>query len=92
MIWPGCSQASRDELPATGMDLRRTYKTIATVTCRVDPQVSEYLMGHAPTGIGPGYILRWVMEKAETFKADQAKISAAMMALLRAAETEHRAA
>jgi hypothetical protein len=73
------------------MDARRTYKTIATM-CKVDPQVSEYLMGHAPEGIGPRYILRWVLDKAEVIKEAQAKISATMMQLLHAATTERRAA
>jgi hypothetical protein len=91
-IWPGCSQASRDELSATGMDLRRTYKTIATGLCKVAPDVSEYLMGHAPDGIGPRYILRWVIQNAENFKEAQGKISATVMRLLRAATTEKWAA
>lgn len=91
-IWPGCSQASRDELSATGMDLRRTYKTVATGLCKVAPDVSEYLMGHAPDGIGPRYLLRWVLSNAEAFKEAQGKISATMMQLLHAATTERRAA
>jgi hypothetical protein len=74
------------------MDLRRTYKTVAIGMCKVDPQVSEYLMGHGPDGIGPSYLLRWELEKAEAFKEAQGKISATMMQLLHAASAAKRAA
>ena len=91
LIWEGCSQASRDDLPATGNDLRRTYKTIATGTCRIPDDVSAYLMGHVPEGMSQKYLLRWALSSADAVKEAQARISATMMQLLHAAERKRAA-
>ena len=92
LIWEGCSQASRDNLPATGNDLRRTYKTVATGTCRIPDDVSAYLMGHVPEGMSQKYLLRWALSSADAVKEAQTKISATMMQLLHAATSENKQA
>lgn len=92
LIWEGCSQASRDDLPATGNDLRRTYKTIATGTCRIPDDVSAYLMGHVPEGMSQKYLLRWALSSADAVKEAQARISATMMRLLHASTAEKKRA
>jgi integrase len=92
LIWEGCSQASRDDLPATGNDLRRTYKTIATGTCGVPDDVSAFLMGHVPEGMSQKYLLSWALSSSDAIKEAQAKISATMMRLLHGASAKKRAA
>ena len=91
LIWEGCSQASRDDLPATGNDLRRTYKTIATSVCGVPDDVSAFLMGHMPEGMSQKYLLRWALSSGDAIKEAQVKISATMMRLLHGASEKKRA-
>ena len=79
LIWEGCSQASRDDLPATGNDLRRTYKSVATSVCGVPDDVSAFLMGHMPEGMSQKYLLRWALPSGDAIKEAQAKISATIM-------------
>jgi hypothetical protein len=71
-------------LPAAGNDLRRTYKTIATETCRIPDDVSAYFIGHVPEGMSQKYLLRWALSSADAIKEAQAKISATVMRLLHA--------
>ena len=92
LIWEGCSQASRDDLPATGNDLRRTYKSIATSVCGIPDDVSAFLMGHMPEGMSQKYLLRWALSSGDAIKEAQAKISATMMRLLHGASEKKRAA
>jgi len=92
LIWEGCSQASRDNLPATGNDLRRTYKTIATGMCGVPDDVSAFLMGHVPEGMSQKYLLRWTLSSGETVRDAQAKITATIMRLLHGGSERKRAA
>ena len=92
LIWEGCSQASRDDLPATGNDLRRTYKSVATSVCGVPDDVSAFLMGHLPEGMSQKYLLRWALSSGDAIKEAQAKISATMMRLLHGASAKKRAA
>jgi hypothetical protein len=76
--------------PATGNDLRRTYKTIAG-TCRIPDDVSAYLMGHVPEAMSQKYLLRWALSSADAVKEAQARISATIMQLLHAAERKRAA-
>jgi integrase len=92
LIWEGCSQASRDDLPATGNDLRRTYKSVATSVCGVPDDVSAFLMGHMPEGMSQKYLLRWALSSGDAIKEAQAKISATMTRLLHGASEKKRAA
>ncbi len=69
LIWEGCSQASRDDLPATGNDLRRTYKSVATSVCGVPDDVSAFLMGHMPEGMSQKYLLRWALSSGDAYRA-----------------------
>ncbi len=80
-IWPGCTQASRDDLPATGMALRRTFKTTAA-GIGIDPDVSKFLMGHAFENVSQRYIIRWVMKNGDVIVEAQHRISETMMAYL----------
>ena len=51
LVFPGGARLGRhDQLPAQGMDLRRTYRTVAA-NLRVDEMIAHFLMGHAPAGI-----------------------------------------
>jgi integrase len=92
LIWEGCSQASRDDLPATGNELRRTYKSVATSVCGVPDDVSAFLMGHVPEGMSQKYLLRWAFSSGAAIEEAQGKISAAMMRLLHGASEKKRAA
>jgi integrase len=90
LIWPGCTQASRDDLPATGMALRRTYKTTAA-SIGIDPDISQFLMGHAFENVSQGYIVRWVLQKGSAVVEAQHKISATITAYLHAPEKKRAA-
>ena len=92
LIWEGCSQASRDDLPATGNDLRRTFKTVATSVCGIPDNVSAFLMGHMPEGMSQKYLLRWALSSGDAIKEAQQKISKTMMQLLHGASEKQRAA
>ena len=59
---------SRDDLPATGNDLRRTYKSVATSVCGVPDDVSAFVMGHMPEGMSQKYLLRWALSSGDAIK------------------------
>jgi integrase len=82
-IFPGCAQAGhREELPARGHALRRTFKTIATTFCKVPDDVSAFLLGHVPEGMSQKYLLRWALSSGPAIREAQAKISREMVRLL----------
>lgn len=72
------------------MALRRTYKTTAA-SIGIDPDISQFLMGHAFENVSQGYIVRWVLQKGPAVIEAQHKISATIMRYLYAAK-EKRAA
>ena len=92
LIWEGCSQASRDDLPATGNDLRRTYKSVATSVCGIPDDVSAFLMGHMPEGMCQKYFSVGCSRPATRSKRRKQKISETMMRLLHGASEKKRAA
>ncbi len=83
LIFPGCAQVGhREELPARGHALRRTFKTIATAHCKVPDDVSAFLLGHVPEGMSQKYLLRWALSSGPAIREAQLKISRAMVRLL----------
>jgi integrase len=90
LIFKGCAQATRDELPATGMALRRTFKSIALG--HTDDTMSAFLMGHIPEGMSAKYALRMLMLKGHELRGLQAKQSRIIMDLLCRSERKRLAA
>jgi integrase len=83
LIFPGCEQVGhREELPARGNGLRRTFKTIATTHCKVPDDISAFLMGHVPEGMSQKYLLRWALSSGPAIREAQSKISREMVRLL----------
>jgi hypothetical protein len=83
LIFPGCEQAGhREELPARGHALRRTYKTVATTRCKVPDDVSTFLLGHVPEGMSQKYLLRWALSSGPAIREAQHKISREIVRLL----------
>lgn len=82
LIFPGCAQVGhRDKLPARGMMLRHSYRTVAA-DVGVDEMLSHFLMGHAPEGISQRYVARMILNAAPAMREAQRKISARIMELL----------
>jgi integrase len=82
LVFPGCAQIGhRLDLPARGVELRRTYRTVAA-DAGVDEMLAHFLMGHAPEGISQRYVARMILDKGPAMRAAQRKISARMMQLL----------
>jgi len=81
-VFPGCTQAAhRLALPARGVELRRTYRTVAA-DCGVDEMLAHFLLGHAPAGISQRYVARMILASGPAMRAAQRRISARMMQLL----------
>ncbi len=82
LIFPGCEQAGhRDELPARGHALRRTYKTVAT-DCGVSDDLSAFLLGHIPEGMSAKYALRRMLLDGPMLRRKQREISRRVLELL----------
>jgi integrase len=81
LIFKGCDQAARDNLPATGHAYRRTYKTIAFMV-GINNETSAFLLGHVPPGISAGYALRRILSEADAMRRHQSTISARILKLL----------
>ena len=81
-VFPGCSQiAHRDELPAGGMMLRHTYRTVAADQ-KVDELLTHFLMGHAPEGVSRRYVARMILNAGSAMREAQRKISRRIVTLL----------
>jgi integrase len=81
LIFPGCEQAARDDLPASGHALRRTWKTVAAAL-EVPDDLSALMLGHVPEGVSQKYVLRRMLTESRTMRRKQREISARIMALL----------
>jgi hypothetical protein len=82
LVFPECGQvAHRDESPARGMQLRRTYRTVAA-DVGVDEMLSHFLLSHAPAGISQRYVARMILQSGQAMREAQRKISKLIMALL----------
>jgi integrase len=83
-IFPGCAQVGhREELPARGHALRRTYKTFAQNECKVPEEISAWLLGHMPEGMSQRYVLQWARANGTAIVEAQHKISHEMVKALR---------
>jgi integrase len=78
-IFPGCAQIGhREELPARGHALRRTWKTFAQNECGVREEISASLIGHVPEGMSQRYVLQWARTNGKAILEAQRKISREM--------------
>jgi integrase len=80
-IFPGTSQAARDELPARGNMLRHAFKTLCT-DLKVDDTLSHLLLGHALEGVSRKYIAKIILASGQALRSEQARISRRIVALL----------
>jgi len=67
-----------DGLPAHGMMLRRTWRTVAA-DIGVDELMSHFLLGHRPAGISRGYIAKMILAAGQGMRTAQRRISNEMM-------------
>jgi hypothetical protein len=82
LVFPDCAQRGRhDDLPARGVELRRTYRTVAA-DCGVDEMLAHFLMGHAPAGISQRYVARMILSSGPAMRDAQRKISKRIVSLL----------
>jgi integrase len=81
LIFPGCAQAAREDLPARGHALRRTFKTVA-LDCGVSDELSAFLLGHIPEGMSAKYALRRMLLDGPTLRKKQRDISRRIVSLL----------
>jgi integrase len=70
-----------DDLPAWGMMLRRTYRTIAA-DLGVDELTTHFLMGHVPSGISRGYVAKMTLSGGQGMRNAQRRISARIVELM----------
>jgi integrase len=72
---------SRDGLPAHGMDLRRTYRTVCA-NMKVDEIIVTFLMGHKLAGVSRGYISKLILASAGSIRDAQRDVSRRIERLL----------
>ena len=63
-----------DELPAHGMMLRRTYRTLAA-DLEIDELIVHFLQGHQPVGISKGYIAKMILSSGSAMRVAQRRMS-----------------
>jgi integrase len=71
-----------DQLPAWGMSLRRTWRTIAA-DCGVDELLAHFLMGHIPAGVSRGYVAKMMLTSGQGMRSAQRRVSLRMVQLLK---------
>lgn len=71
----------RDDLPATGHDLRHTYRTVCADQ-GIDDVLAHVLQGWAPKNISERYVTRLVMAEGTGIRAAQRKVSRKIVQLL----------
>jgi hypothetical protein len=82
LVFPGCRQApAKDALPASGVALRRTYRTLAKELL-VDDVIARILMGHSLKGLDQNYLMGAILAGGKSLREAQEKISDRIMALL----------
>ncbi len=82
MVFPGAGRwQHKDALPARGMDLRRTWKTVA-ISCGVEEILTEFLQGHAPVGVSRKYVVRAILRERGALREGQRRISMRITSLL----------
>ena len=70
-----------DSLPAHGMALRRTWRTIAADS-GVDELIAHFMLGHIPTGISSGYVAKLILSSGSAMRAAQRTVSFRMLKLM----------
>jgi len=70
-----------DALPAYGMALRRTWRTIAA-DCGVDELIAHFCLGHVPAGISRGYVQKMILASGSAMRTAQRTVSRRMLALM----------
>jgi integrase len=70
-----------DGLPAHGMMLRRTWRTVAA-DVGVDELVAHFLLGHIPPGISAGYVQKMILASGQGMRAAQRAVSKRIVGLL----------
>jgi integrase len=70
-----------DGLPAHGISLRRTWRTIAA-DCGVDELIAHFMLGHIPTGISRGYVAKLILSSGSAMRAAQRTVSLRMLKLM----------
>jgi integrase len=82
LVFPGMAQVGhREALPARGVELRRTYRTVCA-ECGVDELLTHYLMSHAPAGISQRYLVRMILQSGQAMRTAQSQISRRIIGLL----------
>ena len=71
-----------DGLPAHGMALRRTWRTVAADS-GVDELFSHFMLGHIPAGISRGYVAKMILSSGQGMRSAQRVMSARIVTLLR---------
>lgn len=79
-VFPG-AEWFKDELPAKGRALRRTYRTVAA-DLAVNEVLTRLLMGHSMSGINQSYINALVLTGGPGLREAQRKISQRIVTLL----------
>jgi integrase len=67
-----------DGLPAHGIMLRRTWRTVAA-DIGVDELIAHFLLGHIPAGISRGYVSKLILTTGSGMRRAQREISANIM-------------
>jgi integrase len=70
-----------DRLPACGMALRRTWRTVAA-DCGVDELIAHFCLGHVPAGISRGYVAKMILSSGSAMRTAQRTVSRRMLALM----------
>ena len=71
-----------DGLPAHGMALRRTWRTVAA-DCGVDELLAHFMLGHIPAGISRGYVAKLVLSSGLAMRRAQRTVSRRISSLMR---------
>ena len=80
-----------DGLPAHGMALRRTWRTVAADS-GVDELLSHFMLGHIPAGISRGYVAKMILSSGRGMRAAQRVVSARIVTLLGTSSPRARSA
>jgi hypothetical protein len=79
LVFPECAQRGRhDKLPARGVELRRTYRSIAA-DLGIDELLAHYLLSHSPPGISARCVQKMILASGPGLRRAQSAISREIM-------------
>jgi integrase len=82
LVFPGAAQIGhRDPLPARGVELRQTYRTVAA-DVGVDEMLAHFLLSHAPAGISQRYLVQMILQSGQAMRRAQRIVSRRIVGLL----------